>query len=182
MKGTILLLVLLLGFSCNESKKQEEGVKSEIKKEKTEISKDNILKIKLQFKATQEDKFELYYSEYETNVNFGVNDRLAQYVKASDEFQTLEFNLPKDMFPSNFRIDLGDNPLKNESPIEIKSILLEWNGHVITIDHALISSFFQPNAYLQPNDTGYYRKVINGKYDPFLLAKPILIKKMEIEF
>lgn len=181
MKRTIFLLILLLSVSCNESKKQETNEQNGIKETKSEVLKDDILKVKLEFKATQDDKFELYYSENESSANFSPNDRLAQYVKASNEFQNVEFKLPKKVFPSNFRIDLGDNPIMNESPVEIKSITLEWNGHLIVIDNSLLSSFFQPNAYLQPNEMGYSRTVIDGKYDPFLLAKPVLIKKMEIE-
>lgn len=181
MKTKLLLLALLVCFSCNDGKKKESDEPTETKEAKIEIVKDDILKVTMDFKVTQDDKFELYYSENDIGVNFGPNDRLAQYVKANDDYQSITFNLPKDIFPSNFRIDLGDNPIKNETPVEIMSIKIEWNGNVIDIDNSLISSFFQPNAYLQQTETGYERKVINDKYDPFLLVKPVLIKKMELE-
>lgn len=181
MKTNFLLLAILLIFSCNDGKKKESVDPTENKEAKAEVIKDDILKIKLDFKVIQDDKFELYYSENDIGVNFGPDDRLAQYVKASNDYQSITFNLPKGIFPTNFRIDLGDNPIKNETPIEIMAITVEWNGNVINIDNSLVSSFFQPNAYLQQTETGYSRKVINDKYDPFLLVKPVLIKKMELE-
>ena len=181
MKKNLLLLALIVCFSCNDGKKKELVEPTGAKEAKAKIVKDDILKVTLDFKVSQDDKFELYYSENDIGVNFGPNDRLAQYVKAADDYQTITFNLPKGIFPSNFRIDLGDNPIKNESPVEIMSIKIQWNDNVIDIDRSLISSFFQPNAYLQQSETGYERRVLNDKYDPFLMVKPVLIKKMELE-
>ncbi len=52
----------------------------------------------------------------------------------------------------------------------------------INIDKSLIDIFFQPNRYLQKTSNGYFRIVVNGKYDPFLESSPLLNKKIEIEF
>ena len=59
---------------------------------------------------------------------------------------------------------------------------LVLNENVINIDSKTLEVFFQPNIYLERVSNGIYlRKAMNGKYDPFLISKPILDKKIEIE-
>ena len=179
MKKTVLILIVIICFSCKDESKNKESQIVETPKEV--VVKDNIFILKLDIKANEDDKFELYYVANSPEEGFSRENRTATYIKGNKEYQTVEFKLPKDVFPYKLRIDLGDNGNKYETNIEIKSIKLQLNDNTIEIDQTTMDSFFQPNVYLQKTDNGYSRKVVDGKYDPFLLAKPVLIKKMEIE-
>lgn len=178
MRKAVLIFLILLSFSCkDENKPKTDSVNSTSEK----AIKDDVLTITLDVRIKEDDKFELFYVDDFTEGGFTGDKRLATYIKPNNDFQTIEFKLPKDVFPYNFRIDLGDNVNKFETLVEIRSIKLQLNGNIIEIDSSIVDSFFQPNVFLQKTEHGYSRKVVNGKYDPFLLAKPILIKKMELE-
>lgn len=186
MKNPILIFLVILIFSCKNDKKHDVEDQKEIQQtEKQEVEnvliEDNVFILTMFVKVFEDDKFELYYVDDSIDGNFNSKNRLAVYVVGSNEFQTIQFKLPENSLPYKFRIDLGDNGNKYETNIEIKSITLQLNGNTIELDHTTMDSFFQPNVYLQKTDTGYSRKVVDGKYDPFLLAKPVLIKKMELE-
>lgn len=179
MKKTLIILTIILCYSCKDESKNKEIQRVETPK--TEVVKDGVLKIILNVKVKEDDKFELYYIDDSPEGTYSVDKRLAIYTKAADDFQAIEFKLPKEAFPYNFRIDLGDNENRFESDVEIKSINLILNENIIEIDNTLIDSFFQPNVYLQKTENGYSRNITEGKYDPFLTARPLLIKKMELE-
>lgn len=179
MKKAVLILIAIICFSCKDETKNKESQIVETPKEV--VVKDNTLSIILDVKVKEDDKLELYYVINSPEDGFSRDNRYATYIKGNNEFQKIEFKLPKDVFPYKLRLDLGDNGNKYETNIEIKSITLQLNNNTIEIDHTTMDSFFQPNVYLQKTDNGYSRKVVDGKYDPFLLAKPVLIKKMELE-
>lgn len=186
MKKIILAALVMLVISCKNDKKQntegEQKIDKTDNRSKEVVSKeDNILTLTMSFKVLEDDKFELYYIDDSIDGVFNSEDRLAVYIKGNRDFQTIEFKLPEHSLPYMFRLDLGDNVNKYETPIEIRSVKLELNGNTIDIDDTIMDSFFQTNVYLQKTNGGYLRKIVDGKYDPFLLAKPVLIKKMELE-
>ncbi|MDX1772977.1 hypothetical protein [Oceanihabitans sediminis] len=187
MKKLILVILVMLAVSCKNDKNQ--NINEEQKTKQTEnsnkevvLKEDNILTVTMSVKVLEDDKFELYYVDDSIDRSFNSEDRIAVYVQANNNFQTIEFKLPEYSLPYKFRIDLGDNSNKHESNVEIKSVTLQLNQFTIDIDDATMDSFFQPNKYLQKINGGYTRKIVDNKYDPFLLAKPVLIKKIELEF
>ena len=60
-------------------------------------------------------------------------------------------------------------------------VTLELNGKSIEIDNQNINKFFRPNSFSEKTLTGYSRKVIEGKYDPFLVSTAELNNKIEME-
>ncbi len=177
MKKIILSLIILGFFACkSETSTKNEGPIT-VNKEVSEY----IFKVSLEAKLMEDDKLELYYIPDFDDVNFNSQDRVAVYVKGSPNYQIIEFKLPEGIIPAKFRIDLGDNVNKFETQIAIKSVDIALDGNNISIDHTIMDNFFQPNSYLDRNNTGYLRKVVDGKYDPFILAKPILNKKITLE-
>ena len=84
--------------------------------------------------------------------------------------------------PYNFRIDIGSND--NQKEIIIQSISIEYNNKNIIIDKESIHIFFDINEYIDYNKIDGRVSVVevNGRKDPFIIAKPILLKKIEIEF
>lgn len=178
MKYVILLLTILLVFAC---KNERTPNKNTIENKKETIVNDDVLSITIEVRTKEADKFELYYTDDLPESGFTADKRIAVYTPGGDDFQTLTFTLPNEVWPYKLRLDLGENNNKYETPVEIKSIIFKLNSNSFVIDSSIMGSFFDTNAYIEPISNGYNRKVLEGKYDPFLVAKPVLIKKMEIE-
>lgn len=178
IKRAVLVFSILLFFSCKDEKKSMDApVDTVIEK----VVKDDVLTITLEVRTEQDDKFEIYYVDDLPENGFSADKRLASYIKGGNDYQLITFTLPNKIWPYNLRFDIGDNNNKYETPVEIKSITFKYNGNIFEIDKSIMDSFFQPNVYLEPITDGYLRKIVDDKYDPFLIAKPILIKKMELE-
>lgn len=178
MKKIILACLIVLSFACKNEEKKAIETEKPVKKE---VVKDNIFRVFINIRVSEDDKFELYYVGDTPDGNFNVNERVAKYIKGSDDFQVVELSLPENIFPYKFRIDLGDNINKYETDIEIKSIIIQLNKEKIEIENELLSSFFQNNVYLEKTPLGYKRKSVDNRYDPFLISTPLLIKKIELE-
>ncbi|WP_405294441.1 hypothetical protein [Algibacter sp. Ld11] len=181
MKKAVLILILTLSFACkNETKKE---VESTIEKTETTVKNinDNIFKIEIEAKVTEDDKFDVFYVADDPNGSFSSKSMISKRVKGSKDYQRITFELPKDILPYKLRIDLGDNGSKNLSDISIKSFNLTLNDKKIEIDNATAKAFFVPNVYMVKKDLGYGRRVIDGKYDPFLVSTALLNQKIELE-
>ncbi|WP_347923215.1 hypothetical protein [Pontimicrobium sp. SW4] len=176
MKKIILSCLVIFSFSCKNEDKKATEVQTPIKKE---VVKDNLFKIIMEAKVKEDDKFQVFFTDDSPEESFSANKRLVKNIVGSEEFQTLEFVLPKEVLPFKFRIDLGENSY--ETLVEIGVIKLEYNNEVIEIDPLTLERFFQPNIYLQKTDNGFMRKTIDGRCDPFLMSTPLLIKKIELE-
>lgn len=178
IKYRLLLIISLLVFSCKDEKQKEENTNPS--SDLTQVT-DNIFRVSIEAKILEDDKLELFYLGESANTNFNSKERIAKYIKGSNEFQKIEFALPKGIIPYKFRIDLGDNVNKHETEIAITSITLSLNDNEIFVDTPLLNSFFHPNTYLQTTDQGYQRKIVEDRYDPFILSKPVLDQKIELE-
>lgn len=184
MKRTILILIVILNFSCKENKKENpknEGEKEVLKVVTKKAEKDNIFKLQFEMKLLENDKIRVFYTGNSLEEKFSGEQMVVTSIKGSPEFQTVSINLPVNILPYKLRVDVGENGIKNESPIEFKSIKLELNENSIIINNDIINNFFRPNLYLEKTDNGFQRKIMEGKYDPFFVSTPLLNKKIEIE-
>lgn len=178
MKTLVLIFSIFLVLSCKNGNNTDiKSIDSPIKT----VVKDDILNITLHFKTSEDDAFELFFVDDHPDTSFSESKKLVRNIKGSDTYQVVTFSLPEQVFPYHLRLDIGDNSTQQETPVEIKSIRFQLNANTFEIDGAIMDSFFQPNAFLEPSYNGYLRQIRDGKYDPFLVAKPILIKKMELE-
>ncbi len=150
----------MLCFSC---KKKEE----------------NVFRVFIDIKVLEDDNFQVFYID-DLESGYSEKNRKTIQVKGISEFQTIVFELPNNVLPKMFRIDLGEN--KKESPIEIKSVKLKHNDKVIEINDLVLDRFFKPNIYIEKVDKAFLRQSIESRYDPFLSSTPLLNKKMELEF
>lgn len=181
MYKIILVTLLCICFSCKKEAESKNVDKLTTLLKNEFIEKDFIFKVLVNIKILEADKIELFFTDSSSNGIFFQNKRLVKNLRGSKDEQTIEFNLPQNIFPKSLRLDLGENQNKNETDIEINSIEFLYNGKSMSIRKELLNYFFQPNIYMEKKDDVYLRKVVNGRYDPFLLAKPVLIKKMELE-
>jgi hypothetical protein len=184
MKKIVIVLLVLLCFSCKDKKDGENTNTDKISKEVDEPKKvepEDTFKILMDVKVLEDDKFDVFYVGDSPEGSFDSKKRVDGYVKGGNEFQLLTVKLPKGILPYKLRIDLGDNINKHETNIEVRSFKLQFNNRTIELDNAALDSLFSPNIYLQKIDNGYSRKIIDGKYDPFLIANQALINKIETE-
>ena len=104
------LIVLVLASCKNDAK---EKVKEENQKLPETVSV--IFNVTVQ----KDDNFHLLYTEDQT-LNFTGEKSIALVVKGSDKPQDIIFKMPEDVFPTNIRLDLGEN--KDQGEMEVNSI------------------------------------------------------------
>lgn len=186
MKKIIIVLIAIVSFSCKDKsdndKVKKSVVNNEVEKSKTLEIEDDTFKIIMNIKVLEDDKLDVFFVGDSPEGAFNSDSRADGYLRGSDNFQIVTVSLPIGILPYKLRIDLGDNINRHETNIEIKSFKLQFNNSIIELDNTALDSLFQPNIYLQKTDNGYSRKIIDGKYDPFLIASPALITKIETEF
>ncbi|MEZ4857334.1 MAG: hypothetical protein R2781_00815 [Flavobacteriaceae bacterium] len=139
----------------------------------------NTLEIRLKVQADKNDRVDLYYTHSKDSV-FSEERKMNQTVTAFKE-ESITFTLPKKNL-SSFRIDLSNNPLQEE--IRLIACTIVYNGKKVLIDPELLSIFFTINEYLQyDSNTGVFKiSSIKGKKDPYITSKPLLIKRIEIDY
>lgn len=142
--------------------------------------RDNILKVVMEVKVLEDDTFHLFYFEDASQASFEVEKRISVPVSGSDDFQSLEFELPAHVIPSKFRMDVGERDLL--TPVEIRDIKLNYNANYVELTNSVFDRFFQTNIYLEKSKNTFMRKEVNGRSNPFFVSTALLIKKMHIEF
>lgn len=176
-----ILKFIIIGcflFSC-VNEKSDQNISNTIESS-TKMEKDNSIRVYLKVKVMEDDKFQLFYISEPLKGKYEPKDRIQKNVEGKNEFQTIVFQLPEDILPYKFRIDLGEKG--HETSIEIDHIEIKLNKNKILIDSTTIHRFFQKNIYLDSGDEKIFsRKKVSGKYDPFLTSTAFLIKKIELE-
>ena len=135
---TKLILVLFLGIiflSCKHDNKENNN------KEPKAEAQVNIFKVTVFAIAKKDDDFCLLYTEDGT-INFK-DGSVWQHLKGSENEQQVVFNLPKDAFPTELRVDFGIN--KDQEDIILKRIVLEYNGKKKEIHGDQLRLLFRPD-------------------------------------
>lgn len=157
MKSKFLLLFLLLTvIACKDKASTQENEEQNT----TEVT-DNSFKVQLNIIVKKNNDFCLLYTENES-LNF--NDGVWKGVKGMENEQTVEFSLPKDVFPSQLRFDLGKSP--DQDDMVIKSIKFQYAGNEREIKGAELGIFFRPDPSKCTFDssTGVIKGLVkNGK-------------------
>jgi len=138
MKMKINFLFVLLFLTVVGCKEKENNSNSATNNQ--EVTADNF-KLTLNIIAKKKDNFCMLYTE-DGSLNF--NEGVWSQSKGSDTEQAIEFALPKDVFPTQLRLDLGKN--KEQEDLVIKSIKLEYKGKVRELKGAEMGVFFRADA------------------------------------
>jgi hypothetical protein len=119
------------------------GCKNEKSVDELEVDKptvvENFFKVKLKFIAKKDDNFCLFYSEDGTT-NFNP-EAIWNDVKGQADIQTIEYNLPNDVYPTQLRLDFGMK--KEQEDIVLKGVILEYNGKIREILGAELGLYFR---------------------------------------
>ena len=136
MKKKILFLALLISgalFSCKNESKQDENV--EVKK--------NVFKVTLDLSIQRNDTIHLYFTEDNT-INFNEENSMWVSVLGKNEPQQMTFELPEDVFPTQFRIDFGVN--RENEKIKLNNVKFDYLDKSIIINENDLYKCFRINS------------------------------------
>ena len=134
-KSILVLLLAIIFVSCKNDTKENS------KQEPTVESQENTFKVTVSAIAKKDDDFCLLYSEDGT-IDFK-DGAVWQHLKGSENEQQVVFNLPKDAYPTQLRVDFGIN--KEQEDIVLKAIVLEYNGKKKEIHGDELRLLFRPD-------------------------------------
>lgn len=159
VKSTLLgLLVAVIMFSCKNEDKQDEA--------KQEIN--NKFKVTLNLLIKKNDTLHLYYTE-DNSINFKEESSIWLSLPGKNESQDITFELPEDVFPTQFRFDLGVNQ-ENEK-IKLNGVKLNYHEKSFAANDSLIYRYFRVNTDNSNLDT---KTLELSRKDPSIAAGPCL--------
>ena len=137
LKTNFLFILLFLTIvSCKEKENNSDsGTNNQ------EVVAADVFKVTLNIIAKKKDNFCLLYTE-DGSLNF--NEGIWNQSKGSDSEEAIVFALPKDVFPTQLRLDLGKS--KEQEDLVIKSIKFEYKGKVRELKGAEMGVFFRADA------------------------------------
>ncbi len=122
----------MLTLICCKDKINETGAPKE-------VDLTNVFVFSIDVIAPKTDNFSLFYTE-DGSINFG-NKVIWSSVKGSQNEQRVQFLLPKNAFPTQFRLDLGTNHEQDE--IIVKAISFKFNKKEKIIKGKELGVFFR---------------------------------------
>ena len=162
LKSIILVLsIAVFMFSCKNEPKTNEP--------KTELDiKSNTFKVTLSLLIKKNDTIHLYYTEDNT-INFNEASSIWTPVSGNETVQDVTFELPKDVFPTQFRFDLGIN--KENEKIIVKGVKLNYLDKLSQITESSVYNYFRVNT--DNTNINLTTKELSRK-DPKIAAGPCL--------
>lgn len=101
---------------------------------------DNGFKFTLKVIVKKDDDFALYYTE-DGSIDFTKVQPIWQGVKGSENEQEITYTLPEDVYPTQFRIDLGMK--QNQEDIIIKGVKMDYKGKTFQANGPQFFQFFR---------------------------------------
>lgn len=159
MNNKIFILLFVFLTSCKDEKPLDSL--EVVKPQKTE----SFFKVSINFIATKDDDFSLYYTEDETT-NFKIAP-IWKGIMGRDYEQTVSFDLPENIKPSLFRIDFGMN--KDQEDVVLKSVTMEYKGKKKEIIGVELANFFRAddNKCTFDAQTGIIKPIIKDGVKQF---------------
>lgn len=187
-KTTYLICMLTVLFLACKNDKKEEKQKKEKELEKSVLRRinneadftDHFVVI-LEVLAEKGDSFQVFYTE-DYLLNFSEDKMITTSFNGSENYQTLIFDLPKDIYPDRYRFDVGGNP--DQKQLKIKSLTIKYGKREIFIPENLIPQYLEPNIYIDYNSANntYLLNTLDSTeylpYDPFFTCSPELVRML----
>ncbi|MGC4040936.1 MAG: hypothetical protein QM710_09195 [Flavobacterium sp.] len=140
MKKSVLLLVFALSMTVIGCKKEKAEDNSEAPKE--EVVASNGFNVVLDVVIKQDDEVLLFYTT-DGGTDFSKIPPLTQKVKGSASPQLISYTLPEGAKPTEFRVDFGTNPQKED--IYFNKITFRNLGKERTIACPEMLDYFRAN-------------------------------------
>lgn len=173
MKSKILIVAVLfsaLFISCKESKNIDSLDVVETKVE------DNTFKVTLNVIVKKDDDFSFYFTQ-DNSIDFTKIPPVWIGVKGKEIEQSIVCTLPKDVVPTQLRIDFGIK--QNQEDIILRSVLLEYNGKTKLISGPELINYFRADETkcTFDNKTGVIKALIkdNKRMYPSLYPQEAIL-------
>ena len=156
VKSIVLaLFVAVIMFSCKNEGNQEKEI-------------NNKFKVTLNLLIKKNDTVHLYYTE-DNSINFKEESSIWLSLPGKNEAQDLTFELPEDVFPTQFRFDLGVN-IENEK-IKLNGIKFNYREKSFAVNDSAIYRYFRVNT----DNTNIDAKTLElSRKNPAIAAGPCL--------
>lgn len=185
MKKKFLVIVSVIFFiSCKENKtKAIENTKIDSVIVAKPKQKENF-KVKLNGVFNKDDKFALFYIEYDSE-KYNTNKLVTTKFLGSKAPQEISFEVPPDVYPLSFRLDLGSN--EEQLAVKIYECILSYKGESYVIEGKDLRKYFNFNEgiKMQSDSVTFKLKTFkaNGKdrYDPFMYGNKNLTEVLDFE-
>jgi hypothetical protein len=152
---TALLLVTVFFIGCKDDKSVDslEIVKPEVV--------DNSFKVTLKVIVKKDDDFALYFTE-DGSTNFFDVKPIWQAIKGSENEQDVTYTLPEEVYPTQFRFDLGMK--QDQEDIVIKGVKMTYKGKTFEAYGTKFFQFFRADDNLCTADvtTGVVKALDKG--------------------
>ena len=139
MKTRVILASLFLSmalFSCKKEVKTEAAEAIVVDETK------DLFKVSLDLVVKKNDTLHLYYTE-DGSINFSEESSIWLPVTGKEANQEVTFMLPKDVFPTQFRLDLGVNQAQED--IVFKTISFNYLDKKFASTGADVANYFIPD-------------------------------------
>lgn len=179
MKTKFIMLIIL--FTSVFVGCKEDASSSDTTDLTKQVKVEEGFKVSLEVVVKKDDAFHMYYTEDGT-VDFGKNQPISTKVVGSENTQIVVFNLQDDVFPNEFRFDLGSNIEQEE--IILKSIKFDFKGRSRSLVGPEIGMYFRADGAncIYDIPTGSIKgKVVDGKRTMPLLYPHEEALRLEIE-
>lgn len=172
MTKKICFSILIFSFLFTSCKNEADAnTKQKVKEDNVEV-----FQFVVDIKTKDSTDVILYYKDG-SNEWFVEEKAIWNNVKADEDFQTVVFNFEEGIIPNDFRLDIGRNEFRNQQPIEIEKITMNYFGNTFEIEQERINFFFKPNQYLIYNEQEkqyILQQDEIGNYDPFFETTPAI--------
>lgn len=169
---SIICLLLLVG--CKNDNAKNDIKKEEVKESKNStIVNNNVFMIELKVKLQKDDALEVFYLENESDT-YNASQMIQKKIKGNDLWQDISFELPKDIYPSNIRLDFGFN--KEQQPIQVDECTMSYNNKSFVIKGKDLKNYFNFNGGIEMLSDSLTFKMKpfdlhgNEVYDPYMVG------------
>lgn len=141
MKNKIFIMLAIVSVAFISCKKEQDS--EEKKAEEPVIQKKEFFSVDLEVIAPKADDFAIYYTEDGT-INFAGDKASWRGVLAEpNKTQTVTFDFPKDVVPTDVRFDLGNN--KKQGDLVLQSFKLSYYGKTFKAQGSDFFNYFSQN-------------------------------------
>ncbi len=131
----------------------------------------SFLTVELKAEYIEPDRFQLFYA-FEENPIFIETNSINYRIKGLKGLQTISFNIPLNgKAIVGLRLDISSANNK-QKPIYIESLSIKNNKQSLEYSNNILDAFTL-NKYVQYKEGRFFTRMLNNKYDPFLVSKEI---------
>src|SRR5690606_26996575 len=159
----ILVMYMILLFSCKKEKMVTENTKIEI-----------------QLKTSQPIDFSLYY-KLDSLADFNEDQRIHFKISKSDTWTKAMFELPTKDLPTQLMFNFGRDSLLTD--IQLKDFQLNALNKTIEFENDDLHLFFKYYEFLTYQGEGKYLVFPeNGEFNPYLKTTPFFTQRLKLVY